>query len=189
MNRKRGFVTVAVVGLVLLALGGLAWACTVAASLSIAQISGPAGVPVNITGSTFGPAPVEIRWNSVDGQILATAQGPDFTVAVTPPADARADFYYVVAIQKGPEAVFKASGIFEVTGPSGAKSQATSTDLWSGFTGQSSSVPAVPQATPDSAFSSSAAGFRLLAAGAMGLIGAGFVAAKGRKTRLSSGRS
>lgn len=131
---KRG-IQVAAVGsaFALLFAGGLAWACTEAATISLGANSGPAGTPVSVTGSSFAEGPVEVRWNSRTGEILATGQGPEFTVSITPPAGTPPEVYYIVAIQSGPEGTFSASETLEVTGPSGRTGSSVSSELWSGF--------------------------------------------------------
>lgn len=127
----------------LLFAGGLAWACTEAATISLGANSGPAGTPVNVTGSSFAQGPVEVRWNSRTGEILGTGQGPDFTISITPPAGTPPEVYYIVAIQSGLEGTFSASETLEVTGPSGRTGSSVSSELWSGFerTAQLSNAP------------------------------------------------
>lgn len=126
------------VAMVAVLASGLAWACTEAAGISLGANGGPAGLPVSITGTAFAPEPVEIRWNSAEGPILGTAQGPDFTVEITPPSGTRSDVYYVVAVQNSSQGNFKATETFSVTGAAGP-STSVSTDLWSGFSGKASS--------------------------------------------------
>ncbi|MGH2772933.1 MAG: hypothetical protein ACRDIU_07355 [Actinomycetota bacterium] len=178
MNARTKLVAFGAIAVVLFA-AGLAWACTEAAGISLGTSSGPAGTPVTITGKAFAPGPVEIRWNSSDGQLIGTADGPDFSVQVTPPAGTRADVFYVVAIQNGTAGNFKATETFEVTGPAGAASGSTSNELWSGF---SRSAPAAEDGIRTEGPGSSAlAGAGLLAAGAVALIGSLAVALVARR--------
>jgi hypothetical protein len=76
------------VGLVTLALGtaGVAWACVPQPLISLQpRSSGTAGSEVTVDALALDPAPVEVRWNGLDGQLLATASGPQFSVPVTIP--------------------------------------------------------------------------------------------------------
>ncbi|MGH2771672.1 MAG: IPT/TIG domain-containing protein [Actinomycetota bacterium] len=168
---------------VLMLAGGLAWACTEAAGISLGSNSGPAGTAVTIQGSNFAPGPVEIRWNNSKGQVLGTAQGPDFSTQITPPAGSATDVYYVVAIQKGQGGTFKATETFEVVGASGAPAVSSSTDLWSGFSEASVAVDATP--APEGASGSAMAGFGLAGFGAVVLAG-GLVATAATRRRSHS---
>lgn len=99
--RTRGPIAVAS-GVVFLVLGAIsyAWACTPSAATTLSAPSGAAEERVTMNGTAFHKGvPVEIRWNSVSGPVLATATGPDFSLPVTIPADAKPDAYYLFAVQ------------------------------------------------------------------------------------------
>jgi hypothetical protein len=74
---------------------GLAWACTPSASLSLDRQFGPAGDSVTVTGSAFTTGPVDVRWNSDTGPLLANRTGPSFTATVEVP-DAAPGVYMIV---------------------------------------------------------------------------------------------
>jgi hypothetical protein len=70
-------------------------------------------------GYRFGDNPVELRWNRLDGPLLATAKGPDFQADVTIPADA-AGLNTIVGFIRAPDgSVGTAIQVaqFNVTGP------------------------------------------------------------------------
>lgn len=95
-----------VAGVVVLPLAA-AWACTSLATLSINPQAGTSGQTVTATGARFsstasGASPVEIRWNSSTGPLLATvapsASGTINFSFVAPAGDA--GYYTVIASQK-----------------------------------------------------------------------------------------
>lgn len=112
------------------ALGGMsvALACTPGGGITADPGSGPPGSFVDISGTGFVAAgeqwqeqevgPVEIRWNTTSGPLLATATGPDFTQSVTVPQDATNRTYYFVAVQRRADggSVRQAAASFQVTG-------------------------------------------------------------------------
>lgn len=114
MRRSTKVVFVALVGLMLL--GSAAWACTYQPQMfTLNAQSGPRGAQVTATGQgvTRG-GPVELRWNSLRGPLLAEAAADDsgsFSLVATIP-DAVPDIYYVVAAV-GDEGIARAA--FQVT--------------------------------------------------------------------------
>lgn len=64
----------------------------------------------------FSGGPVEIRWNSATGPLLATATGPDFSTDVTIP-DAPPGSYVVLAVGRERQQTFVARAAFEVKFP------------------------------------------------------------------------
>lgn len=99
--RRRALAGTAVFALVLSG-ASLAWACTRQSSLTITPGFGKAGSQAQVAGKGFVPGePVEIRWNSTGGPVIGRAVGPNFTVAVTIPANATDGVYYVVATAPG----------------------------------------------------------------------------------------
>lgn len=116
MRVRRSITALGAGAALVIAATSFAWACTTQAWLgSIAPGSGPAGTRATVTGTRFAPGPVEIRWNTNGGPLLATATGPDFDVAVTIPS-ASPDVYSVIAISRqGNTVLGQASTAFEVT--------------------------------------------------------------------------
>jgi len=100
---------------------GMAWAC-VRQPLIVLQprASGAPGSQVTVNGSGFNTDRAELRWNALDGQLLASADGPDFSTAVTIPA-VPPGLYAMVAIMRSPDgAVGNAvRASFEVAPPTG----------------------------------------------------------------------
>ena len=87
------------------------WACTNLATLSISTSAVDAGGSLTITGSSFSmtnddfaevATPVEIRWDKLDGPVLATTtadNGGFISASVTVPADATPGEHILVAVQ------------------------------------------------------------------------------------------
>lgn len=103
-----------------LAATSLAFACTGAPSVTFrgttaqgtpSSSAGPAGSEVNLEGREWQQGPVDIRWNSAVGQLLAQPSGPSFNVAVTIPGTAEPGVYTIYLVQQ--QSVARAS--FEVT--------------------------------------------------------------------------
>lgn len=108
-------------GTAVLVLGvtGLAWACGPQADMRVQPTSGPAGSEATVQGAGFPEnAPVEVRWEAINGQLLGTAQGPDFSMAVTIP-EVGEGTYTIVARPVGEAAYDRptASAAFTVTAP------------------------------------------------------------------------
>ncbi len=59
------------------------------------------GAKLTAMGTTFGSGPAEVRWNALDGPLLGTAPGPDFSVEFTVP-DVPDGLYTVVGIARSP---------------------------------------------------------------------------------------
>ena len=101
----------------------LAWACTVAPTLSLRSLSsgvgaaggsGPAGVVVvrpgealeadvskiDLVDGSSGSGQVEIRWGSLDGAVLAAGAGSSLLVPVTVPDTAVPGTHMVVAVAR-----------------------------------------------------------------------------------------
>lgn len=115
VTRRTGS-AVAVVFAFALASASVAWGC---ASIqpkftgSEGQTSsGPAGSQVTVTGSNFNPGPVDVRWNSKTGALLAQPMGPNFSVAVKIPDTATVGAHYILAV---PTTGSTATMPFEVT--------------------------------------------------------------------------
>lgn len=104
---KRRVSTVLFAAVALLLMSAMtAFACTNLATLNLSESAGAPGSTLDVTGSSFrtgeGVQPVEIRWNGVDGEVLAEVE-PDSTGAistsVTTPDDAQPGYHVLVATQ------------------------------------------------------------------------------------------
>jgi len=181
-------------------LGSSAWACTgAAASTSISPKVGLVGGQVTVAGTGYGQAPVEIRWSGTTGPLLATAQGPNFSVKVDVPADAAPGMFYIAAVQRdGAGGVsYKVADTFEVTGPavatapsSAGPSAASATgDLWSGFAQGPAPDSSTDVITPAESSTSPnlAIGVGLMGVGSAVLFG-GFAVAAVRRRRVTASR-
>ena len=97
--------------------GAIAWACSPNANISLSPQSGPPGSEVTVSGSQFtskgSGAAVEIRWNQLNGEVLATTTGPTFSVSVTIPEDA-AGTSRIFAIGRAPDGDMVGSDVAEV---------------------------------------------------------------------------
>lgn len=84
--------------LVFLASAGVAWACVPQAKLVTVhpRSSGPPGTEVTVSVLGFDPGRSEIRWNAVDGPLLGSANGPDFSASVAIPAVADGLYHLIV---------------------------------------------------------------------------------------------
>ena len=85
-----------------------------ATELRLSPASGPPGTEFIITGTGFAPGLVELRWGSQTGPIIATATGPDFSVAATVP-DSPPNSHPVVAVVTDGNTVSTSSASFQVT--------------------------------------------------------------------------
>ena len=126
VTRTAMCLTVAAVALVIGATS-YAFACSAGASMDDLSINqGPRGSEVTVSGSWFNFAngqnvvvgPVEIRWGSEAGPLLATATEDQWTVKVTIP-DSPPGFYLITAASytANREVVNRNSQTFRVTGP------------------------------------------------------------------------
>lgn len=89
-------------GLVLAA--ATAWACVSGPAVSLSTVNAAPGEEVTLSGSNFRqPEPVTVRWDSLDGQVLATLGAPeDRNVAgtFTVPTNASAGNHVVIVTQE-----------------------------------------------------------------------------------------
>lgn len=90
------------VGAVLVA-GAAAWACVSGPNVNLSTVNAKPGQEVTVNGTNFSkPDPVTVRWNSLDGPVLATLDKPAsgaITGKFTVPADAKAGNYVVIFSQ------------------------------------------------------------------------------------------
>lgn len=108
---RRWFICLALVAVVFCT-GGLAWACVPVpqALTSLApSSSGPPGAEVTVNGLGYDEGPIEVRWNGVGGQRLASTNGPNFSVPVTIP-DAMEGLYAIVVVSRAPDGSIGSAG-------------------------------------------------------------------------------
>ena len=99
-----------------------AFACAPLPLVSVEpRASGAAGAAIGLDGFRFAVGPVEIRWNTIDGPLLATAAGPDFHADLQIP-EAASGLYALIVLSRGADGsvglLSRAS--FEVIDGSGA---------------------------------------------------------------------
>ncbi len=102
---------------------GEAWACVPGSYLPFVTLQpafGPAGSPVTVQGLNFLQAPVEVRWNALDGVRLHATHGPNFSSTVTIPEE-RPGLYAVVVVSRRPDGSVAdiAKAMFQVTTANG----------------------------------------------------------------------
>lgn len=85
MRRRQWVLVASAVSAAMLTSVALAWACRPEAAIQIFPKSGPVGTEVTVIGEAFMADTVELRWDSVTGELLGTAQGPKFKTRVTIP--------------------------------------------------------------------------------------------------------
>ena len=160
-----------VLGVVLL--GAAAWACVPQPKLVtvLPGASGPPGSKVTVDGLGFDQDRIEVRWNGRDGEVLARAQGPDFSVSATIP-QAPPGLYALIVLSRRANGSIGNTGraAFQVTGEGGAgptgTTATTTTTVAAGTTRDSQ-----PGAGSGSSLDTPAAA-ALIAAGGAGGIGA-----------------
>ena len=129
---KKGSVFLGALATAVIVAGAAAFACTNLATLNLSNATGNVGDPLTVTGSSFrvprdaGPiSPVQLRWNGVDGQVLAEVT-PDragniaasFTVPQGQPG-----YYVIAATQRNAQGVDEygtpARASFQILGAGG----------------------------------------------------------------------
>lgn len=102
-------------------LAGVAWACVPQPQVSLVpRASGAPGARVTVDVIAV-PGPAEVRWNTLDGPVLARATGPNFSADITVP-DVGGGLYAIVVIGRGPDGGVASTGrsAVLVTGPGAA---------------------------------------------------------------------
>ena len=184
--RKKGGLAFGAVAVAAVVVGAAASACTNLATLNLSSTAGKAGDTVTVTGSSFavgrGDAPtlpVQLRWNGVNGMVLAEAvpdRAGNISTTFTVPEGAPG-YYVLVATQKDARGVdtygTPARASYQILGPSG----------------QSVVTPAVSAAAAPVPAEPSSGGIIALTVGlgilGLALFGAGFVAFV-RQTRAAA---
>ena len=171
--KKKGTLLISAVAAATLAVGAAAFACTNLATLNLSSTAGKAGDVVTVTGSSFavgrGDAPtlpVQLRWNGVDGMVLAEAtpdRAGNISATFTVP-EGMPGYYVLVATQKD------ARGIDTYGTPARASYQIL------GPNGQSVVTPSASAAAATLPSEPSSTGIIALTA-ALGLVGLGLFAA------------
>ncbi len=97
-----------------------AWACVPIPIVTLQpSSSGPPGTLVTVRGTYFlERGTIDIRWNEVDGPVLATTEGMEFSTEVRIP-DAPAGLYTIVVLSRRADGSLndtKAAVVFQVTG-------------------------------------------------------------------------
>jgi hypothetical protein len=91
-------------GLLAAMVAGGAWACVTLPHIALSpRASGAPGAQLTVEGADFEQH-VELRWNAVDGPLLASGPSPTFSVPVTLP-DVADGLYTLVAVERGPGGV------------------------------------------------------------------------------------
>lgn len=146
------------------------------------RASGPSGSKVTVAALGFDPGRAEIRWNTVDGKLLGSPDGPDFSVPVVIP-EAAEGLYYLVVLARSPggEIGNTAAVAFDVTPEAGTPAATSPTPP------QRVAAQGEPATKPTSASRT------VLAAGtgavvALAVIGATLLARRRRET-LTAGRA
>lgn len=176
-RRSRPFVGV-VAALAAMAWAGAAWACVPQPLVSVTpNASGPGGGEVTVDAVAV-PGAAEVRWNTFDGPVLARANGPTFSVAVTIP-QVPDGLYGLIVIGRGPDAGVTATGraAFHVTSGSGAQPQSAAPGQAGRPTGEADGSSAGPS-------------FPFVFAGGAGLVLVGWVAGsllRGRRRPSAAG--
>lgn len=158
VRRALTAVTLAITATAVLA-GAAAWACTASAELSATPDAGAAGSRTTVTGFRFETSsPVEIRWATRGGPVLATTTGPNFNIEVTIPASAATGDYVIVGMNV--DGSFAPATPFQVTssGATSSKTTGTSGSRTGSVSGGGGQTSSPSQDSEDTASSAPATG-------------------------------
>jgi hypothetical protein len=155
ISASRRFVLVLVGALAVGVVGGaIAWACSPQATLSLSATGAPrSGETVTVTGTGWlAPQqaegrPVEIRWNSPTGPLLAEEEGPRLDAQIVIPADATRGTHWVYGvIERADGTVFARATSYSIGKASTVEVERRGeTNLrTSGNSGQAAPAPAAP---------------------------------------------
>lgn len=174
---KRSAAGIALAGALLLLTATAVWACTAQPRIfSLGPQVGPVGLELTLEGQAVAGAPVEVRWNSLEGVKIGEGVADpvgNFAVSARIP-QAEPGIYFIV-VKAGAAGVVRTS--FEVTSERAVASEnrpadraASSTDLWSAFSTDSAAIESGGAQTADADSGGQAIlGAALLAAGAAAL--------------------
>ena len=122
----RRFTAGALAGAATLAVAGsAAWACVSGPVVNLSTVSAKPGDQVTLTGTGFRQAdPVQVRWNALDGPILAELAKPENqTISATfsvPPGTAPGSYVVIVSqVKNGNMSLSPIRAVLSVVGPSG----------------------------------------------------------------------
>ncbi len=121
----RRFAIGALAGAATLALAGsAAWACVSGPVVNLSTISAKAGEQVTLTGTGFrSPDPVQVRWNALDGPIIAETKPESQLVNATftvPPGTTPGNYVVIVGQTKaGQPSLSPIRAVLGVVGPTG----------------------------------------------------------------------
>ena len=80
-----------------------AWACVSGPAVNLSTVNAKPGQEIQVTGTNFQkPDPVTVRWNALDGPVVATLPAPNSGAvggAFTVPADAKPGNYVLIVTQ------------------------------------------------------------------------------------------
>lgn len=164
---------------------GTAWACVPQPLLVLQpRASGPSGTEVTAAGASFGEGPVEIRWNALDGELLATGAGPSFSSPVRVPSSPEG-VYTVMAIQRdaGGGISGTSATVFQVTSATVERANAPGS--------LAPASPGVSAGKPDIHYAHSSSKWTYMALGAVAMLGillVGGIAGAQVQSRRSRGR-
>lgn len=120
---RRMVVAGAVAAGALVMVAAAAFACTALPTGTLNQLTGAPGSSVQFSGTIWEPAlgPIDVRWNSLNGPILAqvtpNAQSNLGPVSITVPANAAPGYYFLaVAPDRAPAGTTTVRVPFQVTG-------------------------------------------------------------------------
>lgn len=105
--------------------GSAAWACVSGPVVNLSTISAKAGEQVTVTGTGFrSPDPVQVRWNALDGPIVAEMARPDnqtINATFTVPQGTAPGNYVVIVSQTrdGGTTLSPIRAVLGVVGPTG----------------------------------------------------------------------
>jgi hypothetical protein len=105
--------------------GSAAWACVSGPVVNLSTVQAKPGEQVTVTGTGFRQAdPVQVRWNALDGPIVAEMAKPDNqTVNATfavPPGTVPGSYVVIVSqTRDGKPSLSPVRAILNVVGPSG----------------------------------------------------------------------
>lgn len=158
--------------MLLVGLAGAVWACTPQPEqFALDTAAASRGEPVTVSGKTVPLSEVAIRWNSLDGPVLATVdtRTGEFSETIEVPADAEPGVAYVIAEPEGNGGIARAA--FEVTG--GESATTPSESAWN--LAQDPTMTDT-SASPAGMTAPVAAGAGMLSLGLVGLLGGATVA-------------